>query len=61
MESRLTKLASDWTDEQRRLLIECAYHATVITEHDVHEVAVELARLIQEYKKSKVDDLGKRE
>lgn len=54
-------MANDWTDEQRQLLIECAYHATIVTKHDVHEVAVELARLIQEYKKSKVDDFGKRD
>ena len=42
---------SDWTEEQRRLLVECAYHATVVTGHDIHEVAVELSRLISEYKK----------
>ena len=49
-------MANDWTDEQRRLLVECAYHATEITGHDIHEVTVELARLIREYKKMKAEE-----
>lgn len=49
-------MANDWTGEQRRLLVECAYHMTEITGHDIHEATVELARLIREFKKMKADE-----
>ena len=48
-----------WTDEQRRLLVECAYHATEITDHSLGEIAVELSNIVNWYRDSKVDDKGR--
>ena len=50
---------SSWTDEQRRLLVECAYHATEITGHSLGEIAVELSNIVSWYRDSKVDDKGR--
>lgn len=50
---------SGWTDEQRRLLVECAYHTTEITGHTLGEVAVEMANIVNWYRGAKVDDKGR--
>lgn len=50
---------SGWTDEQRRLLVECAYHTTEITGHTLGEVAVEMANIVNWYRDAKVDDKGR--
>ena len=50
---------AEWTDEQRRLLVECAYHATEITGHSLGEIAVELSNIVNWYRESKVDDKGR--
>lgn len=51
---------SEWTDEQRALLVECATHATVVTGHDIHDCATELARIIKAYKAQGVDERGRK-
>lgn len=51
---------SEWTDEQRRLLVECAYHTTEITGHTLGEVAVEMANIVNWYRDAKVDDKGRK-
>ena len=56
MTKKNKKKENEWTDEQRRLLVECAWHATIITGHNISEVAMELARLVREYKKNRKED-----
>jgi len=49
----------DWTDEQRRLLVECATHATIVTGHDLQECLTELHVLVKAYKAGKADEVGR--
>lgn len=49
---------AEWTDEQRRLLVECAYHATEITGHDLQECLTELHELVTAYKDGRIGDRG---
>lgn len=50
----------EWTDEQRRLLVECAYHCVEVTGHDLHDCLMELHRLVTAFKASRVDEHGRR-
>lgn len=49
---------AEWTDEQRRLLVECAYHATEVTGHDLRECLTELHELVKAYKDGRIGDRG---
>lgn len=51
---------AEWTDEQRRLLVECAMHATVITGHDIQDCLMELRRIVRAYKDGKTDEHGRK-
>ena len=48
----------DWTDEQRRVLVECAYHMTAITGHNLSDCIRELHSLIRDYRSGKADEYG---
>lgn len=48
----------EWTDEQRRMLVECAYHMTVVTSHDVSDCIRELHKMVRDYKSGKTDEYG---
>ena len=39
-----------WTDEQRRMLIECMFHMTEITRHGLNDCTNEMRRLVREYR-----------
>lgn len=41
----------EWTDEQRRMLIECMFHMTEITGHGLNDCSNEMRRLVWEYRK----------
>lgn len=47
-----------WTDEQRRVLVECAYHTTEMTGHDLNDCLRELHKLVKDYRENKVDERG---
>lgn len=48
-----------WSSEQRRLLVECAFHMTRVTGHDFTECVYELRELKKRYVKGEVDEEGK--
>jgi len=50
---------TEWTDEQRRVLVECAVHTTELVGHELHDCLFELRRLVKEYRENKVDDYGR--
>lgn len=47
-----------WTDEQRKRLVECAFHMTQITEHDFTECTYELRSLKKRIERGEVNDDG---
>lgn len=49
---------AEWTDEQRRLLVECAYHATEITGHELQDCLMELHRLVKAFRAGNVREDG---
>ena len=50
---------SEWTDEQRSLLVECSYHMTQVTGHDINDCLKEMVRIVRAYKAGKADDMGR--
>ena len=48
----------DWTDTERKLVVECAYHMTEITGHNLSECIKELHALIRDYRSGKADEYG---
>lgn len=48
-----------WTDEERRLLVECAVHAQSVTGHEIGDCARELWELIRAYREEG-RDIGRR-
>lgn len=49
---------AEWTDEQRRLLVESATTITQLCDHSLYECALELARIIKRYRRQKKGGRG---
>ena len=60
MEEKQEGAKEDWSDEQRRLLVECAMHATVVTGHEIHDCIMELRSIVRAYKDGNADEQGKK-